>query len=115
MRAGPLSGDEGETTLLSSSAILASAPTQSALPSLLLPVVLLGIFYFLVFAPMRKKQKLHAEMIGEIKNGDRVITNGGIHATVVGVGEDMLQLRIAEQVKIDVSKNAVAALQDAKE
>ena len=77
-----------------------------------LPFILIfGIFYFLVFAPMRKKQKKHGEMLQQLKAGDRVITNGGIHGIVVGVADDLVQLRIADQVKIDVSKSAVSSMQ----
>lgn len=99
------------------SSILATAPGQppSVMPNLLLMGVIFGIFYLLVFAPMRKKQKQHAQMVAEVKNGDRVVTTGGIHATVVGVGEDVLQLRIADQVKIEVSKSAISAFLDRKE
>jgi preprotein translocase subunit YajC len=76
------------------------------------PIILVfAVFYFLLIAPARKKQKRHAEMIGNLKNGDRVITNGGIHGTVVGVSEAVIQLRIADQVKIEVSRNAIAGLQ----
>ena len=48
---------------------------------------------------MRKKQKKHAEMLSELKAGDRVVTNGGIFGTVVGVTDSIVQLRIADQVK----------------
>jgi preprotein translocase subunit YajC len=85
------------------------SPFFQFLPFLLIFVV----FYFIVFAPMRKKQKKHSEMLQQLKAGDRVITNGGIHGTVVGVSDNIVQLRIADQVKIEVSKNAVAALQQA--
>ncbi len=71
-------------------------------------VLIFAVFYFLVFAPMRKKQKKHQEMLQDLKAGDRVVTNGGIHGTVVGVSDDLVQLRIADQVKIDVSKSAVS-------
>lgn len=103
--------------MILTTSILAAAPGQqpSVLPNLLMMGVIFGIFYLLVFAPMRKKQKQHAAMIAEVKNGDRVVTTGGIHATVVGVGEDVLQLRIADQVKIEVSKNAISAFLDRKE
>ena len=74
--------------------------------------IMFAIFYFLLIAPMRKKQRKHAEMLQNLKNGDRVITNGGIHGTVVGVSEGMVQVRIADQVKIDLSKSAVAAFQN---
>lgn len=101
------------------SAPLASAPGGAA-PSLfsnpLIPMVLMfAIFYFLLIAPMRKKQKKHAEMVGNLKTGDRVITNGGVHGTVVGVSENIIQVRIADQVKIDVSRSAVASLQSPDE
>jgi preprotein translocase subunit YajC len=83
---------------------------------LFVPYILIFlVFYFMLIAPARKKQKRHSEMLQQIKNGDRVITNGGIHATVVGVSEAVVQLRIADQVKIEVSRNAVAALQGGEE
>jgi len=94
--------------------ILALTPpsAEGQQPSLFvqfLPFILIfAVFYFLVFAPMRKKQKKHAEMLQELKAGDRVITSGGIHGTVVGVADDLIQLRIADQIKIDVSKSAVS-------
>jgi preprotein translocase subunit YajC len=94
--------------------ILSLAPpsTEGAQPSLFvqfLPFILIfAVFYFLVFAPMRKKQKKHAEMLQALKAGDRVVTSGGIHGTVVGVADDLVQLRIADKVKIDVSKSAVS-------
>lgn len=95
---------------------LAAAPPQpSMLPSFLMMAVIFGIFYLLVFAPMRKKQKKHAEMVDALKSGDRVITNGGILGTVVGITDDIIQLRIADQVRIEISKNAIAALQHPKE
>ena len=73
-------------------------------------IVIFGVFYFLVFAPMRKKQRNHTQMLQQLKAGDRVVTNGGIHGTVVGVTDDVVQLRIADQIKIDVSKSAVSGM-----
>ena len=81
-----------------------------------LPMVLIFVvFYFLLIAPARKKQKKHTELLDSLKNGDRVITNGGIHGTVVGVTDHLIQVRIAEKVKIDVSRHAVAGLQASPE
>lgn len=74
-------------------------------------LLIFGVFYFLVFAPMRKKQKKHADMLQELKKGDRVVTSGGIHGTVMGVTDDMIQLRIADQIRIDVTKSAVSVKQ----
>ena len=74
-------------------------------------LVIFALFYFILIAPMRKKQKALQRMIGDLKNGDKVITNGGIHGTVVGVTEQVIVLRIADQVKIEISKSAVAGMQ----
>ena len=78
----------------------------------LLPLLaIFALFYFILIAPMRKKQKNLQRMIGDLKNGDKIITNGGIYGTVVGVAEKSLQLRVADQVKIEISKSAVAGMQ----
>ena len=91
---------------------IAAAPGQpSMLPNFVMMAVIFGIFYLLVFAPMRRKQKKHQEMVSALKNGDKVITNGGIHGTVVGVSDHVIQVRIASDVKIDLARNAIAALQ----
>ena len=69
------------------------------------------IFYFLMILPGQRRQKKVAEMLKNLKNGDKVITNGGIYGTIVGLEDDAVQLRIAEQVKIKVSRSAVAVVQ----
>jgi preprotein translocase subunit YajC len=73
-------------------------------------VIMLGIFYFLLIAPMRKRQKQQEQMIAALKPGDRVITAGGICGTIVGIKDDRITLRIADQVKIDITKSSVSAL-----
>lgn len=102
--------------LLSNAVLALSQPSTDGQSSgflLFVPYILIFVvFYFLLIAPARKKQKAHTEMVKNLKAGARVITNGGIHGTVVGVSEGMVQLRIADQVKIDVSRSAVAALQN---
>ena len=77
-----------------------------------LPLVLiLGIFYLIVFLPARRRQKKLQDMIDNLKAGDKVITSGGIYGTIVGFKDDRIQLRIAENVKVELSRNAVTALQ----
>ena len=76
------------------------------------PIILIGvIFYLLIFMPMRKRQKKLDAMIGALRNGDKVITNSGIYGVVAGVKEKTLILKIADQVKIEISRNAIAGLQ----
>jgi preprotein translocase subunit YajC len=77
---------------------------------LVLILIIFSIFYFIVFRPMRKRQREMEQMLGALKNGDRVVTNGGIYGTVVGVSDDVVQLRISDPVKVQIAKSAVARL-----
>ena len=81
-----------------------------------LPLILIfGIFWFLLIAPMRKRQKAQQEMINNLKKGDRVITSGGIYGEVVSVKDQVLTLKLAENLKIRISKSAVSGLQGGEE
>lgn len=81
----------------------------------LLPLIIVVIFYFLVILPTRKRQKKIDEMIANLKTGDKVITTGGVYGTIDRIKETTFMLKVAEQVKIEVSKNAVTALQSPEE
>lgn len=77
----------------------------------LLPMVLIfAIMYFLIFRPQAKKQKQQQAMIEAIKKGDKVVTAGGIYGTVAGIKEKekTLIIKIAENVKIEVTKSSIA-------
>jgi preprotein translocase subunit YajC len=77
-----------------------------------LPILLIiVIFYVLMIMPAQRRQKKVNEMLRNLKNGDKVITNGGIYGTIVGLEDTAVQLRIADQVKIKISRSAIAGLQ----
>jgi preprotein translocase subunit YajC len=92
---------------------------QAASPDVLMqfaPIVIIGvIFYLLIFMPMRKRQKKMEAMIAALKNGDKVITSSGIYGVVAGVKEKTFIIKIADQVKIEVTKSAVTGLQGPEE
>ena len=69
------------------------------------------IFYFLLIAPARRQRKQAAEMLAGLKNGDKVVTSGGIHGKIVGVTDDIVQLRISDGVKIELNKSAIGTRQ----
>ena len=91
----------------------APADTGSSLLGLLPMVLILGVFYFMLILPARRRQKKLQEMIHNLKRGDKIITTGGIFGTVMGISDRLVQLRIADQVTIEISKNGIAALQNA--
>lgn len=95
--------------------LLQTAPAPSSGFSSLgqfLPIVLMiAIFYFLVFMPMRKQQKNTKEMIKALQNGQTVVTSGGIIGTIVSVNDDTLILRIKpDNLKLQVSRSAVTSV-----
>ena len=99
-------------SILASANLGLAAQAQPGGIALFLPLILImGIFYFLMILPAQRRQKKVTEMLSALKNGDKVITNGGIYGTIVGLEGDTVQLRIAEQVKMKVSRNAIAGMQ----
>ncbi len=69
-----------------------------------------AIFYFILIRPQQKKQKQLQKTIETIKKGDRVMTTGGIFGTVAGIKDNVLVLKIADDVKIELLKTAVASV-----
>jgi preprotein translocase subunit YajC len=70
-------------------------------------LIIFVIIYFLLIRPAHKRQKQVQEMLDQLKNGDRVITSGGLIGTVVGIDRNVVQLRIADKVKVDVTKSSI--------
>ena len=86
-------------------------PTSSFLSGALPLILMIAIFYFLVFMPMRRQQKNQKEMIKTLQNGQTVLTSGGIIGTIVAVNDDTLVLRVKpDNLKIQVSRNAVTSV-----
>ncbi len=92
----------------------ANPQQANAIASLLLIIFIFGIFYFLLIRPQHKKQKEHESMVSSLKKNDEVVTNGGIHGTVVNVKETTLTLRVDDNVKVEINKNAVAYLKKSR-
>jgi preprotein translocase subunit YajC len=72
------------------------------------------IFYFLVIRPQQTQQKKHAAAVKQLKKGDQVVTNGGVHGLIAGIKDDVFILKIADNVKIDVSKTAISTIKKQK-
>ncbi len=82
----------------------------SAIASLMPIIFIFGIFYFLLIRPQQKKQKDQQKMISELKKNDEVVTNSGIHGTIVNVKDTSFILRIDDNVKVEINKSAIAYL-----
>lgn len=71
-----------------------------------------AIFYFLLIRPQQKKQKDHDAMLGALKEGDNILTSGGIYGTIKKIKGDVLSVQIADSVRVKVSRKSVSSLKE---
>ncbi len=91
-----------------------AAPTDQAVSPWvqLVPFALvLGIFYFVILLPMKRRQKKVQEFLAALKVGDRVVTTGGIFGSVTKISDQAIQLQIAPNVRVEVSRAAIVGYQ----
>ena len=86
----------------------AAAPAgPSLLSTLMFPILLIVIMYFLLIRPQMKRQKEHRAMLEKLSVGDEVITNGGIAGVVRNIGDSFITVEIADRIEVRVQKGAV--------
>lgn len=98
---------------LAGSVFAMGAPPEGGSPWLqFVPFVLvLGIFYFIILLPMRRKQQKAQQFLENLKVGDRIITTGGIYGQVTKLGDASIQVQIADKIKIEIAKAAIGGYQ----
>lgn len=87
-----------------------SGAGSNPLIGMLIPILLLVVFYFLLIRPQQKRMKEHRQMVSELKEGDEVVTNGGLAGQLTEVGDSFVQLEIADGVEVRVQKQSVSSL-----
>lgn len=76
---------------------------------LILPLVLMfAIFYFLLIRPQQKKQKTRTSMLGSLKKGDKVVTIGGLHGTIMEITDDIVVLRVNDVTKLTFDRGSIS-------
>ncbi|MCX5889897.1 MAG: preprotein translocase subunit YajC [Deltaproteobacteria bacterium] len=77
--------------------------------SFVLPMVfMVVIFYFLLIRPQQKKSKEHKALLDNLKKGDRIITSGGIIGTIINIDDQIVNLEVADRVRIDLGRAYIA-------
>jgi preprotein translocase subunit YajC len=84
---------------------------QNILLSLVPMLLIFGIFYLLLILPMRKRQRALQALLGNLKKGDRVITSGGLYGEIAALGDTSVVLKIADNVKVKVTRAAITGLE----
>ncbi len=92
-------------------ALFLQAPGGIGIYAFLPYVLIFAVFYFLIIAPQRKRQRELQATVANLKAGDRIITSGGIIATITAVRDTSLIVRTAEKSMLEVTRASVAGLQ----
>ena len=95
--------------------LLAMGTPQPGGPSAwvqLMPFVLVvGIFYFVILLPMKRRQQKVQAFLSELKVGDRIVTSGGLFGTITRLSDSSIQVQVADKVRVEMSRNAVVGYQ----
>jgi preprotein translocase subunit YajC len=97
-------------TLLSSNAFADAASAGSAFGGLMPLIIIFVFFYFFLIRPQQKQRKEHQKMLDALKKDDKIITSGGLYATVVSVKGDVVEAKIAENVKVQIVKATITTV-----
>lgn len=82
----------------------------------LLPFALMFlVLYFLLIFPQQRKQRKHGEMLTRLKKGDRVVTSGGLHGSIVGLKDRVVIMKVDDKVKVEVEKSAISGVKGTEE
>jgi len=102
---------------MNAAVVLLQSGPPSGIGQFLPFILIFVIFYFVLFMPMQRRQKKQKQMLEGLKNGDQVVTSGGLVGTIVGLNEDhTIVLRIKpDNVKLQMARSAVATVVGAEE
>ena len=73
-------------------------------------ILIFVIFYFLLLRPQQKRLKDHRKMLNDLLKGDEIVTSGGLHGVVTNIRGNLVDVKIAEDVKVTFSKEAIASV-----
>lgn len=93
----------------------AGAPGTGGLLSFILPLVIMfAVFYFLLIRPQKKKQQTRNTMLNALQKGDKIVTIGGLHGTIVELTDDTVVIRVNDVTKMTFDRNAISHRVDEK-
>ncbi|OGU54630.1 MAG: preprotein translocase subunit YajC [Ignavibacteria bacterium RBG_13_36_8] len=83
--------------------------------TLIMFAAIFAIFYFMIIRPQQKRAKERAKLLSQLQKGDKIVTSGGLHGTIVGIEEKTCLIDIGNNVKIKFERSAIASVTRAKE
>lgn len=89
----------------------AAQPPGAVLQQFMPLILILGVFYFLLVRPQQKRAKEHRELLANLKRNDAVVTSGGMYGRIIDLGESVVTLEIAPNVRIKHERAQIGSLQ----
>jgi preprotein translocase subunit YajC len=86
----------------------ASSPLLQIVPFILI----LGIFYFIILLPTKRKQQKVQEFLDNLKVNDKVVMTSGIYGQITRLGDKIIQVQIADKIRVDVARSAIGGYQN---
>ncbi len=93
----------------------ASNPMEQLKGFLPFLVFMVALFYLLIWRPQKQQQKEHQKLLANMKKGDRVVTSGGLHGIIHAVKEQTVSVKVADNLRVDISKSAITSVSAAGE
>ena len=90
----------------------APSATEQMIHMVAILAITVGIFYFMIIRPQQKRQKETEAMLSNIRKGDRVLTSGGIFGTVLGTKDDVVVLKVSDDVKMEFSRASIVQVKE---
>lgn len=94
--------------------LMLMSPQGDGGPSLVSNLILFGsiiaIFYFMIIRPQQKREKERQGMLAALKKGDKIVTSGGMHGTVIGIDEKTVLVQIADNVKVKLERGSITSI-----
>ncbi|RLB29586.1 MAG: preprotein translocase subunit YajC [Deltaproteobacteria bacterium] len=73
-------------------------------------IIIFAIFYFLLIRPQQRKAKQHKQLLSDLKKGDKVVSSGGLHGVITGMGDDVVTVEISPKVRVKVTRGSIAGV-----
>ena len=91
-----------------------SGSSGSPMSLIFMIIAIFAVMYFLMIRPQQRQKKQHQELLSKIAKGDKVVTVGGIHGTIAGVKDNTVIVKIADNVKVEVSRASITKVVSSK-
>jgi preprotein translocase subunit YajC len=84
-----------------------AASLKDLLPLIAFMVLMFVMFYYMIILPAKKRQKSHQDLVATIKEGDEIISAGGIYGKIIKLREDTVEVEVAPEVRLKFDRRAI--------